>query len=114
PIAFGVTDVAVLVSPVVWLVVDEVARRGVGAVAEGLFARLKSRIARSKGRRSAVNRTVPSLTPAQLDEVHDQVRDRAAAAGISGESAHALADAVVSRRARTVDQRPERSTGTTA
>lgn len=103
PLAFGVTEVAALVTPVVWLVVDEVARRGVGRAADGMFARLASALRRLFGRKGSTppRRSVPlPLTPEQLEAVHARVLERAGAMDIDEGTAQILADAVVSRLAR--------------
>ncbi|WP_162907964.1 hypothetical protein [Allorhizocola rhizosphaerae] len=101
PVGFGVADVAALITPVVWLVVDEVVRRGAGQAADGLFARGRAWLRGLFRRRRADSpRTVRPLTPEQLSQVHTQVVERATANGLAGPAAEALADAVVSRLAR--------------
>lgn len=101
PIAFGVTEVTVLITPVVWLAVAEVVKRGTGIVADGMFARLGRLVRRLLRRTSDTPRVVvPPLTSQQLELVHQRVRERATAAGINGATSEHLADAVVSRLAR--------------
>jgi hypothetical protein len=100
PVGFGVVEVSALVTPVVWLVVDEVVKRGVGVTVDGMFARLRSLFRRLFRRQSGAPRAVPPLTPAQLAAVHARVLERAATAGIDARTAEIVADAVVSRLAR--------------
>lgn len=101
PVGFGVAEVTALVTPVVWLAVDEVVRRSAGEAAAGLLARARAWL-RKLFRRPARPRhtSVPTLTPAQLRQVHHQIIARAEAAGIERETATTLADAVISRIAR--------------
>lgn len=98
-LGFGVTDALVLVTPVVWLVVDEVVRHGVGAATDSALARLRGPLRRLL-RRSDDSETVPALTAPQLEAVHARVLELAADAGMERENSRFLADAVVSRLAR--------------
>lgn len=99
PLGFGVTEVAALVTPVVWLAVSEAVKRGTGAAVDGFAVRIRAAL-RRLFRRPASPRHVPPLSPEQLDVVHRRVRERAGAAGIESSAAESLADAVVSRLAR--------------
>ncbi|MEV5383043.1 hypothetical protein [Streptomyces sp. NPDC052721] len=99
-LGFGLAETGALVTPVLWLAVTEVVNRGAGTAAHGLLARLRS-AARSllrHPRGEAV--AVPSRSAGQLVAVHRRVLDRAVDAGIDGQQAQALTDAVVSRLAR--------------
>lgn len=98
-LGFGVTDAVVLVTPVVWLVVNEVVRHGVGVATDSALARLKGPLRRLL-RRSDDSETVPALTAPQLEAVHARVLELAAEAGMVRENSRSLADAVVSRLAR--------------
>lgn len=102
PVAFGVTEVAVLVAPVAWLVVSEVVTRGTGLVADSVFARARALLRRwvRRRRRRPAPTTVPSLTREQLVAVHERTLTLAAQAGIDQPLAGQLADAVVSALAR--------------
>ncbi|MFB7952354.1 hypothetical protein [Streptomyces sp. NPDC056045] len=100
-LGFGLTEVAALITPVVWLVLDEFATKGAGAVADSLPARTRAGL-RGVLRRpeAAPEHELPALTPGQLRAVHGRVRERAMAGGLDGTAAEGLADAVVSRLAR--------------
>ncbi|WP_052849790.1 hypothetical protein [Streptomyces avicenniae] len=97
-LGFGIAEATAVVVPVVWLVVDEVVNRGVGAAADSVLGRLRSRFGRRGLPEEAAE--VPALTREQLVVVHQLVVERGAAAGIGPKEAEALADAVVSRLAR--------------
>ncbi|WP_329316200.1 hypothetical protein OG723_39925 [Streptomyces sp. NBC_01278] len=101
-LGFGLGETVALVTPVVWLVVDEVASRGAGLAAEGLLTRMRSAVRRLLPLRRAQGepQVVPPLSPEQLDIVYRRVLERAAEAGIGRQRAQTLADAVVSRLAR--------------
>lgn len=95
PLGFGVTEVAALVTPVVWLVLNEVAQRGAAAAVDGAGRQGLAWWRRLRGRPSPTVE-VPALSPPQLKEVRGKVRARALAAGLPADQAEALADAVVS------------------
>lgn len=99
-LGFGLTDAVVLVTPVVWLVVDEVVRRGIGAATDSVLDRLRVPLRRLLRRSAGDADTVPALTAPQLETVHARVLELAADAGMERGSAGQLADAVVSRLAR--------------
>jgi hypothetical protein len=100
PLGFGFTEVAALVSPVVWLVVDEAARRATGAATDSAIVRARSVSRRVLRRSPEPSRPMPSLSPQQINTVHQRVRERAQVAGLDEIAAEQLADAVVSRLAR--------------
>lgn len=95
-LGFGPGEIAVVVTPVVWLVVDQAARQIGSAAADGATVGARSLLRRVLRRRSA-EVTVPSLTPDQLVEVHRQVLDAATGRGFERERAEVLADAVMAR-----------------
>jgi hypothetical protein len=105
PLGFGLPEAVALVTPVVWLVLDEIAQKAGEAAAEGTVSRLR-RLIRRLLRRRPVRQSVPRLTPEQLDVVHGQVVARGVAAHLDEETALGLADAVVSRLARSTDEAP--------
>ncbi|MDX6392793.1 MAG: hypothetical protein QOJ73_3856 [Streptosporangiaceae bacterium] len=91
PLGFGLTEVATLLSPVVWIALDEAARRTVVSAEDGainggkaLWRRLR------RGRRAPL--VVPPLTEAQVDQVRARVLELAAARGVAPKDATALAD----------------------
>jgi hypothetical protein len=100
PLGFGVTEVTALLTPVAWLVVNEVAGYGTRSVVEGLARRVKSAL-RRLFRRPLPPRTVAPLSQDQYENVHRRILEQAAAAGIDESTARTLADAVISRLART-------------
>ncbi|MDF3142295.1 MULTISPECIES: hypothetical protein [unclassified Streptomyces] len=95
PLGFGVTEVAALVTPVVWLVVNELAQRGAAAAVDGASRRGLAWLRRLRGQPSPPME-VPPLSPTQLTEVRAKVHARALAAGMESGQAEGLADAVVS------------------
>ncbi|MFI7409907.1 hypothetical protein ACIBU0_14705 [Streptomyces sp. NPDC049627] len=107
-LGFGVTDAVVLVTPVVWLVVDEVVRRGIGAATDSALARLRAPLRRLLRRSADDAETVPPLTAPQLEAVHARVLELADDAGMERGTARGLADAVVSRLAREAGAAPAR------
>jgi hypothetical protein len=105
PLGFGLPEAVGLVTPVVWLVLDEIAQKAGEAAAEGAVARLR-RLIRRLLRRGPARRPVPRLTAEQLDLVHTQIARQGVAAKLDEQSAASLADAVVSRLARITDEAP--------
>ncbi|MEE1792576.1 hypothetical protein PUR28_17675 [Streptomyces sp. BE308] len=103
-LGFGLGEVAVLVTPVVWLAVDQVAQRIVGASVDGAVGRAGSAM-RKLFRRPAVV-TVPPLTREQLAEVRESVMETAAHRGLEKDRASTIADAVVARLALAGPERP--------
>ncbi|MCZ1012948.1 hypothetical protein [Streptomyces noursei] len=98
PLGFGLDEVAVLVTPVVWLVVDQAAKRIADSAVDGASKGSKA-LLRKVLRRPTASVVVPRLTPAQLGEVRRAVLEVAARRGLAQERAVAVADAVVSRLA---------------
>jgi hypothetical protein len=106
PLGFGLDEVAVLVAPVVWIVVDEAVRRivdsAVAGVTKGPWRRLRRLL-----RRRGAQLTVPSLTEEQIVEVQQRVLELAVQKGLERERAVKLADLLGVRLAQ---QPPEEST----
>ncbi|MEU4641019.1 hypothetical protein [Micromonospora sp. NPDC023814] len=97
-LGFGLADVAVLVTPVVWLVLNEVAQRAAGAAvnrAERGFGALWRRVFQ----RGTGQVVVPPLSKEQLGEVRRRLLEVAAERGLTEAKAVAVADAVVTRLA---------------
>jgi hypothetical protein len=102
PLGFGLAEATGLVTAVVWLVLDQAARRAVDAAADGLVERGRGGLRRLMRRPSAVlHRELPELDRAQLTAVRAQILKQAATHGIDGRAAVDLADAVVARLATT-------------
>ncbi|MDF3294347.1 hypothetical protein P3G67_35160 [Streptomyces sp. RB6PN23] len=96
PLGFGLGEVAALVTPVVWLVLDQTARKLAESAADGT-ARGVRRLLRKALRRTEEPPALPPLTAGQLAEVRARVLETASHRGLPAESAAAIADAVVAR-----------------
>ncbi|HKR51386.1 MAG TPA: hypothetical protein VJT72_17745 [Pseudonocardiaceae bacterium] len=96
PLGFGLGEIVVLVTPVVWLAVDQVAKRIAGSAVDGAANGTKA-LLRKVFRRRVAPVVVPPLTRAQLGEVRRWVLEMAAQRGMDEERADAVADAVVAR-----------------
>ncbi|BDM74907.1 hypothetical protein HEK616_83940 (plasmid) [Streptomyces nigrescens] len=97
PLGFGLGDAA-LVTPVVWLGVDQAAQQLVGAAADSAASRARSAL-RKLFRKPAEAVTVPPLPREQLAQVRESVLEMAAQRGLEEERASTIADAVVARLA---------------
>lgn len=95
PLGFGLSEAVAVVTPVVWLVVDEAFRGVVGAAAVGLAGR----IGRLVRRTPPPSPGLPELSREQLAAVHRRVVEGATRAGLDAPAAGALADGVVARLA---------------
>ncbi|MEV8322255.1 hypothetical protein [Kitasatospora sp. NPDC056731] len=98
PLGFGLGEVAALVTPVVWLALDQVGQRIADAAVDGAAKGLRAGL-RKVFRKGAVPVTIPPLTREQLVEVRQSVLDSAAQRGLAEQRASAIADAVVARLA---------------
>ncbi|MGI5473185.1 hypothetical protein [Streptomyces sp. CA-132043] len=96
PLGFGLDEVAVLVTPVVWLAVHEAARQLGGQAAIGATRGVKA-VGRRIFRRSAESAVIPALSREQLREVRELVVKVGAERGLSERRAETIADAVVVR-----------------
>ncbi|MFG2459919.1 hypothetical protein ACGFWE_23025 [Streptomyces sp. NPDC048523] len=96
PLGFGLAEATALVTTVVWLTLDQVARRALDAAADGLLARCRSGLRRVLRRGAAAPPcTLPELDRAQLTLVRAQILRLATERGIDTDEAASLADAVV-------------------
>ncbi|WP_432955949.1 hypothetical protein [Micromonospora haikouensis] len=102
PLGFGLAEVAVLVTPVVWIALDEVVRMSVEAGVQRTRSRVGSWL-RARLGRGAPPRSMPVLTGEQLRAVRDRIRELAVAGGTEPEAAAVLADRVVARLATATD-----------
>ncbi|WP_327668138.1 MULTISPECIES: hypothetical protein [unclassified Streptomyces] len=93
----GHVDVTAPVTPVVWLALDEAARRTACLVIDGRSRRRTPLLYHLFRRRPQPPPTIRSLTATQLDAVRRLVRDHARSARLGEDAAAALADAVTSR-----------------
>lgn len=94
PLGFGLAEAAALVTPVVWLVLNQVASTLAGAAAEGAVRRSGRWLKRVVGR-PLPPAVLPPLDRDQLAEIHRHVLDAAVQRGAAVERAQELADAVV-------------------
>lgn len=111
PLGFGLDEVAVLVTPVVWLGVDQAAKRIADSAVDGASKGAKA-VLRKVLRRPTASVVVPPLTPAQLGEVRRAVLEMAAQRGLAQEQAVTVADAVVARLAVPDDDPQDLGEGT--
>ncbi|QBS38874.1 hypothetical protein DMB37_00855 [Nocardia sp. CS682] len=95
-LGFGIDDMVVLASPVVWVAVNEAAKRftndaitGGGKVARFGLRRLF--------RRTSAASAVPPLTPEQIAEIRTQIMDSAVRSGMTDDRAQVIADCVAGR-----------------
>lgn len=98
PLGFGLGEIAVLVTPVVWLVLDQVAKQVADAAMNGAARGTRVLLRKVFGRRAAPV-TVPPLTAEQLGEVRSRILETAARRGLDPQLALAIADTVVARLA---------------
>ncbi|WP_190413443.1 hypothetical protein [Streptomyces venezuelae] len=103
-LGFGLAEAAAVVTPLVWLVVDEACRSAVGAAVERSAAGLGGPLRRGLRRvlrrpEPAAELAVPALDAAQLSAVHARIKEGALGRGLDTTTAEALADAVVARLA---------------
>ncbi|MFF0558519.1 hypothetical protein [Streptomyces sp. NPDC004266] len=94
PLGFGVGEAAVLVTPVIWVALDQAARRYGEMAADGVWRRSSEALGRLF-RRNGPSATVPPLTREQLGEVRSMVLETAGQRGLSARRAEDLANAVV-------------------
>ncbi|GAA2403155.1 hypothetical protein [Streptomyces coeruleofuscus] len=100
PLGFGLAEVTALVTAVVWLVLDQAARRAIDTAADSAIERSRSGLRRLLRRAPAEPpRLLPEWDRAELAALRVQIVDRAVERGIDGSEAQALADAVVAHLA---------------
>ncbi|MEU0822438.1 hypothetical protein [Streptomyces mirabilis] len=95
-LGFGLGEIATLVTPVLWLALDQATQRIVGTVVDGMVGRARSAL-RTLLRRPAGAVVVPPLTREQLADVRESVLEMAVQRGLEEERAVTIADAVVAR-----------------
>jgi hypothetical protein len=103
PLGFGLDEIAVLVTPVVWIVVEEAVRRVVDSAVDGVTKGAWTRLRRLLHRRG-VQLTVPPLTCEQIVEVQQRVLELAVQRGLERERAAKLADLLGARLASQVSE----------
>lgn len=100
PLGFGLGELAGIVTPIVWLAVDEACRKALESAVDSAVESVRARVAKTLRmlfKRSASPRTVPALAAEQLAVVHRRVREDGVASGMPESAAEALADKVVAR-----------------
>jgi hypothetical protein len=104
PLGFGLDEVVVLTSPVVWVVVSEAAKRTANSAIDGASTVTRFGLRKMFGRKWSAS-TVPALTREQIAEVRQRVFEEAVHNGLDRQRAEAVADAVVRRLL--LDKRPD-------
>jgi hypothetical protein len=100
PLGFGVEVAAALLTPVLWIAVDEAVRRVVETAEQKARTKMARLRLRPFGRRQEpVPISVPVLTREQLETVQQAVLAAAQQARLSNERGERIADAVVRRLA---------------
>jgi hypothetical protein len=113
PLGFGLGEVVALVTPVVWLALDQTAKKLAESAADGAAEGGRA-LLRKALRRRTEPAVIPPLTPGQLAGVRERVLETASHRGLTAEHAEAIADAVVARLAlAAAGPAPERASGPT-
>ena len=95
-LGFGLDDMLVLITPVVWLVLDQIAQKIADGAVDGSARRLKV-LFRKAVRQKTAPVAVPPLAREQLAEVRRQVLEAAIRIGLEEKRAAAVADTVVTQ-----------------
>ncbi|GAB2847317.1 hypothetical protein [Lentzea nigeriaca] len=93
PLGFGLGDLLVTITPVVWITVEHFAGRLGDTAAEKIADRLRKLF-----RRKAIPRRV-ALTPEQMAELREKVLETGARQGLTPEQCAQIADAIIARLA---------------
>ncbi|MFG1952647.1 hypothetical protein [Micromonospora sp. NPDC048830] len=96
PLGFGWGEVVGLATPVVWLVLDQVAQRLADAAVDGTAKGARG-LLRRLVRRRRPPATLPTLTAEQLAELRRDLLDLSIRRGLDAQIAAELADTVVRR-----------------
>lgn len=96
PLGFGLETIVVLITPVVWGVLSEVAQDGLRAAVENAVGRVKRRLRPWRWRTGTGNEPLelPSLNDDEIEQLHKLVLARCASAGIDDSRAAAVARSV--------------------
>jgi hypothetical protein len=92
PLGFGSTDLVVLATPIVWIVVEHLVTRGTDTLIERVGKGIRSRF----GKRQA-DRRVPRQEPRRTARLRRKVEVEARRRGLSEAEAAAIADALMRR-----------------
>lgn len=109
PLGFGLGEAATLLTPMVWMALDEAARQVVSTTvaSAGRRARPWLRRIRHRPAEPAQSRLLPHLTPEQLEAVRSRVARLAVESGLEREAAGALAERVVARLVLPAEPQPD-------
>ena len=99
PLGFGVGEVVVMVTPLVWVAVNEAARKLAAAAGDGAASGVRAVVKKIFRHRKTEHRTIVPLTADQLAWVQQQVITAALDRGFGQKRASVIADSVVSRLA---------------
>ncbi|WP_431910612.1 hypothetical protein [Micromonospora carbonacea] len=91
PLGFGLEDAVYLVTPVLWIALDQSVRKTADRAVDG-FPHSVRRLFRRASRRRPEPLAVPELTVHQVADIRQRVLELAATSGLSPERAEALAD----------------------
>ncbi|MEV5820913.1 hypothetical protein ABUL04_06080 [Micromonospora harpali] len=105
PLGFGWGEVVGLLTPVVWLVLDQVAQRLAGAAVDTTTSRAR-RLLRRFARGSRAPADIPPLTADELAELRGEVLELFTRRGLDAQTAAELTDRVVRRLGRAADEGP--------
>jgi hypothetical protein len=108
PLGFGVGEVVVMVTPLVWAAVNEASRKLAVAAGDGTARGVQSVVKKISRRRKAKHRTIAPLSADQLAWVQEQVVTAALDRGFGVKKASVIADAVVSKLALMPSQQHNR------
>ncbi|MFE2218419.1 hypothetical protein ACFW93_41710 [Streptomyces canus] len=97
PLGFGYAELTALVTPVVWVVLDQVARRTIDKATDSAITRSRARLRRLICRRTVPDQVLPVFTPPELTVLRAHILQNAAERGIAPQDAEALADSVLAR-----------------
>lgn len=93
PLAFGLDEMTTLVTPVVWITLNEAAREFGSAAGDGLFAGVRALLRRLL-RRKPKGATVPPMTEEQRERIRDAVQRELNIRNIGKQRAIDIANAV--------------------
>lgn len=96
PLGFGVEEVTALATPVLWLALDEMAKRLAERAADGALTGVKG-LARKLLHKDSAKRTLPELSEDDLGEVERLLTELAATRGLDSALAQAIATVAVAR-----------------
>ncbi|WP_229402550.1 hypothetical protein [Micromonospora okii] len=105
PLGFGWGEAVGLLTPVVWLVLDQVAQRLAGKAVDTTTSRARGLLRRfARGRRAPAD--IPSLTADELAALRAEVLDLFTRRGLDARAAAELTDTVVRRLGPPADEGP--------